>query len=86
VDRCENGELTAATYRDYHAIRPRAADVLGNDRPVSDLVVSNFDELRRSLAKKQGPNGLEKDNRVARMLFKFGCDAEPLSGTTAMGP
>ncbi|MCH7989180.1 MAG: hypothetical protein IID46_08520, partial [Planctomycetes bacterium] len=86
MDRYENGELTAATFREYRTICQHAADVFGKDRAVSDLGVSDFDALRRSFAKRHGANRLGKDIRVIRMLFKFGYDAELLDRQIRFGP
>jgi len=67
-------EIVLRTWRDYHCTCQRIVDAFGTTRLVNDLVASDFERLRTSIAKNWGPVGLGNEIGRVRMVFKFALD------------
>jgi integrase len=67
----DSGELTEATWADYHRTLGRLIAVLGAGRAVANLRPEDFITLRSKLAEGRGLASLLKEVNQARIIFKF---------------
>jgi integrase len=73
-DLLDAGEITQRTRDGYKSTCDRLVLKFGKTRPVTDLANGDFQELRKSIAKKWGPVALGNEIQRIRMVFKFGLD------------
>ncbi len=84
--RIDSGELTARTYRDYHAVCQFLCDVLGKHRLATDVTPEDFARVRSEFTKIHGPVRLTKDITIVRMLFRYGFESGLLDIAVRFGP
>ena len=82
----DTGELTPRTFWDYHRNCGRVVDVFGRNRLVVDLAADDFERLRATIAKSNGPARLGVEIQRIRTLFKFGYDAGLIDRPVRYGP
>lgn len=70
----ESREISPRTFSENYATAERMLDLLGKDRPVTDLTTDDFGQLRASLAKTRGPVALGNEIQRVRSIFKFAKD------------
>jgi integrase len=69
--RKESGEMTARSYDDYQRTCDKIEASISTSRLLSDLQTEDFEKLRASLSKGQGPTTLKGDLGRARMVFSY---------------
>ena len=72
--KMESGELSPATFADHHATCTLIIKAFGRNRLVADLDASDFERLRRSMAKRWGPVTVANEVRRVRTVFKYAQD------------
>ena len=82
----DSGELSRRTFADYKHTTDRLVAVFGRTRPVDDLAPSDFDDLRRELAKTRGIVGIANAIRMTRIVFKYAVDADLTERPIRFGP
>jgi len=65
------GELSQRTFDDYKATCERIVKQFGRKRSVESLVPADFNDLRKSLAKRFGPVRLSNEITWVRMVFRY---------------
>lgn len=70
----DTSELTSRTFADYHAACARIIEAFGKNRLVTDLIVDDFEGLRKQLAKTRGPVALGNEIQRIRTVFKYAYD------------
>lgn len=68
------GELSPATFRQYHRACAELIDQFSRERKVSDLRPEDFRAYRTALAKRLGPVAMKGAVNVARIIFAFAFD------------
>ena len=84
--KIDSGELSPRTFADYLDILQHVANILGKNRPVTDLAPDDFQTLRASFAVNHGPHRLAKDVVVTRSLFKWGYESGLIDKPVRFGP
>jgi len=82
----DTGEIAARTFADYHATCKTIGEAFGFARLVEDLASNDFEQLRRSLAKKRGPVALGNEIQRIRVVFKYAYDAALIDKPIRYGP
>jgi integrase len=82
----ENSELSRRMHHDYYANCELVLDLLGRDTLVDTLKAEAFETLRASMAKGVGLVTLGNRIRMARVLFKYGYDADLMDKPIKFGP
>jgi integrase len=82
----DSGEITARSFKDYHATCERIVGVFGKTRVVEDLAADDFERLRAELAKRMGPGPLGNEIQRVRVVFKYGYDAGLIAKPVRYGP
>ena len=82
----DSGELVQRTWDDYHASCERVIQQFGRTRFVDDLLPTDFERLRASIAKNWGPVAVGNEVQRVRVLFKYGYDTELLEKPVRFGP
>ena len=70
----ENGEIIERSFQDYHRTCETLVTQFGKNRLVDDLAADDFEALRSSLAKTNGPVALGGWIQRVRMVFKYAND------------
>jgi integrase len=66
------GELSMASWKDYHATCERLVEAFGKARLVEDLRPEDFEKLRAGFAKTWGPVRLGNEVNRVRVVFTYG--------------
>jgi len=82
----DTGEIAPRTFRDYHATCKTIGDAFGFNPIVEDLASSDFEQLRRKLAKNRGPVALGNEIQRIRVVFKYAYDAGLIDRPIRYGP
>jgi integrase len=82
----DTGEITPRSFQDYKATCKRVGKQFGLSRLVDDLRVSDFEQLRASMAKTWGPSTIGNEVQRVRVLFKYAYDAELIEKPIRFGP
>ena len=80
------GDITSRTFADYLATSRLVVDSFGKNRLVIDLAADDFEQLRKSLAKKRNPNTLGNEIQRIRTAFKYAYDAGLVEHPIRFGP
>lgn len=81
----ESGDLSAATWMDYHRSCRAVVKVLGKHRLVLDLRGDDFAKVRASLAKRLGPVKMASTITEIRVLFNYAFKAELIDRPVSYG-
>jgi integrase len=84
--KVESDELAMRTWKGYHAVCRRIVAILGPNRQVSTLRASDFERLRASFARTDGPVRLANEIVYVRMVFKYGYDCDLIDRPVKFGP
>lgn len=82
----DSGELVQRSWDDYHATCERVIEQFGRTRFVDDLLPTDFDALRATIAKTWGPVAVGNEVGRVRCLFKFAYDAGLVDKPIRYGP
>jgi len=82
----DSGEIRPLTFADYHQTCKRIGEAFGFKRLVEDLASSDFEQLRRKLAKNRGPVALGNEIQRIRVVFKYAYDAGLIDKPIRYGP
>ena len=82
----DTAEITARTFADYHSTCGRIVGVFGKQRLVDDLAADDFQKLRESIAKTNGPVSLGNEVQRVRVVFKYAYDASLIDKPIRYGP
>jgi integrase len=69
--KMQAGELSPVSFYDYHAACAKIVEAFGPRRLVADLDASDFEALRRSLAKGKSPTTLSNEIQRIRVVFRY---------------
>ncbi len=69
--KLESGELSPATFADHHATCALIVKAFGPRRLVADLDAADFEQLRRSMARRWGPVTVANEVRRVRTVFRY---------------
>lgn len=78
-DAADTGEIEQRTFLDYKDVCARLLKILDSNLVAEHLAPSDFERVRRELAKYRGPTSLANDITRIRVLFKYGVDQELLT-------
>lgn len=82
----DSGEITGLTFNDYKRSCDRILAVFGSTRSVNDLASDDFESLRASIAKTNGPVSLGNEIQRIRVVFKYAYDASLIDRPMRYGP
>ena len=69
--KLDSGELSAVTFADHYATCTLVIKAFGSTRVVSDLDAGDFENFRRSMARRWGPVTVANEVRRVRTLFRY---------------
>ena len=72
--KLDSGELSPATFADYHASCARIVKAFGANRLVADLDAADFEGLRTTMAKGWGPVTLGNEIQRIRVVFRYAAE------------
>src|SRR5262245_49726830 len=84
--RRDAGEITGLTFDDYKRTCDRIITQFGSTRCVDDLASDDFEAIRASIAKTNGPVSLGNEIQRIRVVFKYAYDAGLIDRPMRFGP
>jgi integrase len=82
----QTGELSTRTFADYFTVAQNVVKAFGKDRLVVDLAADDFDNLRRHVARTNGPTGIGNQVQRVRTIFRYGHEAGLIDRPVRFGP
>src|SRR5262249_55675886 len=80
------GELSPRTWHDYREVTDLVVAHLGKGRLVDDLGPADFAPLRNKVARRWGPNRINKLVQYTRSIFKHAYEADLITSPVHFGP
>lgn len=86
VSRVEVGEMTARSFAEYLGTCESIAATFGRTRRVDDLAADDFEKLRKTLAKTNGPVRLVNQIQRVRSVFNYALQSGWIDRLPTFGP